>query len=456
MFGAATEKLADEPATGSPGGWPGRPRAAEIPGFAIADRKVIGTFTYAKLPMVRDLQAAGDLLADSDVVAAIAGDPEAQELLGPTRRSTTTPSRPLACDSPEDDYSVLDADSSQRSAIDAVLAGRSLVIHGPPGTGKSQTIANLIAALVARGRKVLFVAEKRAAIDAVLSRLKGVDLGELVLDIHEGTRDRQRIAARPRRDAWTRRSAPAGPDVAGLHRRLTDRQRRLGRARRRRCTEPHEPWGLTAVPGPVRAARRRRRRRARRSGCAAPERITAELADEIRDELREFAHLGGFALRPGSTPWFGAALRSRGAGPRRRVDLAVRLSTRPAAAAGPRRPASAELGLRPPASYAEAVAGCGCTPPSQQTLPASTGPSTRPTRPGSPTPWAAAAGLGFARAPRRCASRPALAGGQASCRARQLAAALAAAASQLASWRRGCRRRRRPAAAARQASASWR
>ena len=81
-------------------------------------------------------------------------------------------------DSPEDDFSVLDADSSQRSAIDAVLAGRSLVIHGPPGTGKSQTIANLIATLVARGRKVLFVAEKRAAIDAVLSRLKGVGLGE--------------------------------------------------------------------------------------------------------------------------------------------------------------------------------------------------------------------------------------------------------------------------------------
>lgn len=69
---------------------------------------------------------------------------------------------------------VLDADSFQRNAIDTVLAGQSLVIHGPPGTGKSQTIANLIAALVARGRKVLFVAEKRAAIDAVLSRLKGV------------------------------------------------------------------------------------------------------------------------------------------------------------------------------------------------------------------------------------------------------------------------------------------
>src|SRR5262249_39069119 len=54
-------------------------RDAEIPGFRIDRRKVIGTFTYAKLPMVRDLEAAGDLLADSDLVAAIAGDPLAQQ-----------------------------------------------------------------------------------------------------------------------------------------------------------------------------------------------------------------------------------------------------------------------------------------------------------------------------------------------------------------------------------------
>ena len=162
--------------------------AAEVPGFAIVDRRVIGTFTYAKLPMVRDMEAAGDLLADSDLVAAIAGDPDAQEAISGDRPVVTL------ADVPDEDYSVLDADSSQRAAIDAVLDGQSLVIHGPPGTGKSQTIANLIAALVARGRKVLFVAEKRAAIDAVLSRLTVAELGDIVLDIHEGTRDRLRIA----------------------------------------------------------------------------------------------------------------------------------------------------------------------------------------------------------------------------------------------------------------------
>ena len=67
---------------------------------------------------------------------------------------------------------VRDADKSQVSAINAIRSGRDLVIQGPPGTGKSQTIANAIAALTAEGKRVLFVAEKRAAIDAVVKYLQ--------------------------------------------------------------------------------------------------------------------------------------------------------------------------------------------------------------------------------------------------------------------------------------------
>jgi len=69
---------------------------------------------------------------------------------------------------PQSEFLILDADSSQQAAIAAVLAGQSAVIHGPPGTGKSQTIANLVASLAAAGRSVLFVAEKRAALQVVL------------------------------------------------------------------------------------------------------------------------------------------------------------------------------------------------------------------------------------------------------------------------------------------------
>src|SRR5215471_8387791 len=342
VFGAVVEKPSPDRIAGQ---LAKAAASSEIPGFTIEKRKVIGTFTYAKLPMVPDLEAAGDLLADSDLVAAIAGDPVAQQLVS----AAPDADEPAGTDDPADDYSVLDADSSQRSAIEAVLAGRSLVVHGPPGTGKSQTIANLIAAMVARGRKVLFVAEKRAAIDAVLSRLVGVGLGELVLDIHEGTRDRQRIAAGLGATLDLAEHATA-PDTTALHRRLTDRLQRL----RRHATalhRVHEPWRLSAyqvqsallgVPPAARVSAR----------LPAPEEITSEVVEAIRDELREFTRLGGFTLRPGSTPWLGAAIRTR-AEAREAVELAETLSTRTLPRLAARLAAACqETGLPPAASLA--------------------------------------------------------------------------------------------------------
>jgi very-short-patch-repair endonuclease len=350
VFGAGIDRPAPERIAGQ---LAKAARDAEIPGFRIGKRKVVGTFTYAKLPMVRDLEAAGDLLADSDLVAAIAGDPQAQQAVAdpgavhdvtaPDPDEAGTQARPPAdLADPVADYSVLDADSSQRAAIDAVLAGRSLVIHGPPGTGKSQTIANLIAAMVARGRKVLFVAEKRAAIDAVLSRLSAAGLADLVLDIHEGTRDRQRIAA-GLGATLDQAARAADPDTSALHRRLTDRQRRLAR-HTAALHGAHEPWRLSAyqvqsallaVPARARVATR----------LAAPELITAELAERLRDELREFTRLDGFAFRPGATPWFGAPLRTREQA-RTAVDLAVTIGARTLPAAVARLAAACgEIGL---------------------------------------------------------------------------------------------------------------
>jgi very-short-patch-repair endonuclease len=425
-FGAATEELAGEPAARIGELLTSAADAAEVPGFRILPRQVIGTFTYAKLPMVRDLQAAGEVLQDSDVVAAIAGDPEAQELLGADEETD------VRLDSPEQDYSVLDADSSQRNAINTVLSGRSLVIHGPPGTGKSQTIANLIAALIARGRKVLFVAEKRAAIDAVLSRLKSVDLGGAVLDIHDGTRDRMRIC-RDLGETLEEAQRTEEPDVGGLHRRLIDRQRRLAR-HVSGLHQVHQPWGvspfqiqsaLLGIPAQARTQVR----------IAAPERISGEQADQIRDELREFAHLGAFTLRPESTPWFGAGLRGA-EDARRAIDLASRLSTRGLPMLTRRaEPACADAGLEPPRSYRDAVTRIELLAEVRRTL--------QTFAPGvfaaDPARLATAAGDGGGlsflerRALRKQARALAVAGEQLP--ADQLAATLAAAADQLARWR---------------------
>lgn len=79
---------------------------------------------------------------------------------------------------------IFDADSSQHSAIIDVLAGKNLVINGPPGTGKSQTITNVIAAALSKGNKVLFVSEKLAALEVVRHRLNHAGLGHFCLELH--------------------------------------------------------------------------------------------------------------------------------------------------------------------------------------------------------------------------------------------------------------------------------
>ncbi|MCZ2826671.1 MULTISPECIES: DUF4011 domain-containing protein [unclassified Modestobacter] len=77
------------------------------------------------------------------------------------------------------------ADASQLTAVAEAAAGRTFVLEGPPGTGKSQTITNLLARAVADGKRVLFVAEKRAALDVVARRLDAVGMGPFALDLHD-------------------------------------------------------------------------------------------------------------------------------------------------------------------------------------------------------------------------------------------------------------------------------
>ncbi len=86
-----------------------------------------------------------------------------------------------------------DADSSQHSALIDAVNGENLVIEGPPGTGKSQTITNLIAAAIAQGKRVLFVAEKLAALEVVRSRLDAAGLGEFCLELHSHKSQKRKV-----------------------------------------------------------------------------------------------------------------------------------------------------------------------------------------------------------------------------------------------------------------------
>jgi very-short-patch-repair endonuclease len=106
---------------------------------------------------------------------------------------------------------IMDADSSQAAAIEEVRHGRNLVIQGPPGTGKSQTITNLIAAAVKDGKKVLFVAEKMAALEVVKSRLDRIGLGDLCLELHSHKANRRAVL--DELDRTLQLGRPASKDV---------------------------------------------------------------------------------------------------------------------------------------------------------------------------------------------------------------------------------------------------
>lgn len=91
-------------------------------------------------------------------------------------------------------YPLIDnADSSQHSALIDAIDGKNLVIEGPPGTGKSQTITNLIAAALANGKRVLFVAEKVAALEVVKRRLDQAGLGDFCLELHSHRSQKRRV-----------------------------------------------------------------------------------------------------------------------------------------------------------------------------------------------------------------------------------------------------------------------
>lgn len=92
-----------------------------------------------------------------------------------------------------DEPLIYEADSSQHSAIIDVLSGRSIVVDGPPGCGKSQTITNVIAAALSKGKKVLFVSEKLAALEVVRARLNKADLGHFCLELHSHKTQKKKL-----------------------------------------------------------------------------------------------------------------------------------------------------------------------------------------------------------------------------------------------------------------------
>jgi very-short-patch-repair endonuclease len=277
--------------------------AAVVPGFSVAPRIVLGNFSYAKLPMVLDLETATDSLLASELICAIAGDEEARAAVR-ARHPNVSASQPDTVP-PADEFLVLDADASQSYAINCAVGGADLVIDGPPGTGKSQTIANLIATLSARGQRVLFVAEKRAAIDAVLDRLGRVGLADLVLDLHDGAGSKRKLAADLARTLAVAASIPR-PDMTAAQEALV-RHRQVLADRAEALHAPREPWGISVydihsrlmgIPATATSALR--------LPAGALTRLDGQAVRQARADLESFIGLGALAISEATTPWAAA------------------------------------------------------------------------------------------------------------------------------------------------------
>lgn len=139
----------------------------------------LGNFNYRKMTLVRDYAK----LIETDMAS---GAFDTVFSLAPKAPEETLPPLELA-----DQHLVILCDATQASAIARARTGASYIIQGPPGTGKSQTITNLIADYAARGKRVLFVCEKRAAIDVVFHRLRQQGLDELCCLIHDSQTDKK-------------------------------------------------------------------------------------------------------------------------------------------------------------------------------------------------------------------------------------------------------------------------
>ncbi len=140
----------------------------------------IGNFNYRKMSLVRDYNEIIDANIKDEIFEQLFS--EVPKIVTPFVNGALNLKQ---------NYPIIAADPTQTAAIQIARTGQSYIIQGPPGTGKSQTITNLIADYVARDKKILFVCEKRAALDVVFHRLKNKNLDELCCLIHDSQTDKK-------------------------------------------------------------------------------------------------------------------------------------------------------------------------------------------------------------------------------------------------------------------------
>jgi hypothetical protein len=280
-------------------------------GWQVADTMVISYFSFDKEAMYRDLLDNESKIAAHPAVAALALGGRA-ELTSDFIFDELPDHEVDRLAPPETVPVILDADSSQRASIAAALDGRSFVMDGPPGTGKSQTIANMIGVLLHTGKTVLFVLEKAAALDVVRDRLDDVGLRSYLLELHSHKATRKEVAVALGAALDTMPVAPAAMEAMDVD---TVRKRRdqlnayaeaMNRLRAPLGYSLHQVLGMIAQLRDVPAAP---------STGIAPVDLTVEIFNEVRSTAGRLSGVWRPARQGRSFVWRGVTERGSLANP---------------------------------------------------------------------------------------------------------------------------------------------
>lgn len=176
----------------------------ERQGFEVVPAVALSHFSFAKYLMWKDLVDRTDQLRENEVVNHLL-DNSGAPYAGKT--ASIKPERLDRDYRPVDLLLPLPADSSQMAAVATADQGNNFIIIGPPGTGKSQTIANLVAHALGKGKTVLFASEKTAALEVVRRRLQDLGLGRFCLELHSNKARKADVIEHLRR-AWEQTATP--------------------------------------------------------------------------------------------------------------------------------------------------------------------------------------------------------------------------------------------------------
>ncbi|WP_165372841.1 hypothetical protein [Pengzhenrongella frigida] len=280
--------------------------SAVLEDFTLTERLLVGTFVHPGQVLVEDLDQNSATLARHDVIAALAGDDAALELL-----ARPLPERVRGDHDPATERGVGDLDPVQRHILDLLAGGSHLFIDAPAGCDATGTLAAVVADAAANGRSVLYVPGHRRGATALTARLGELGLGDLVLDVAPDA-DWRAAVARRLLGAMTLEQTTIDPHrVDALRRNLVAQRDRLS-GYVSALHQAREPWGASAYD----ALQALARLTATRPAPQTTARLTPEVARGLDVERRETlavglaraAALGAFSLRPAETPWFGADL----------------------------------------------------------------------------------------------------------------------------------------------------